>query len=162
MDRLISEVRASLEAGMFLLALQGSLALVDICGGLSAADGVASGANFRRWFKSNPGKAYPRISPDDVWHLRCGILHQGRAKSKNYDALFFTLPDGRGNTVREAYLNNAVSLDLVMFCTVVLDAVDSWWRRSQLDSPVRENAQHVVQVRPDGLPPYILGLPVLG
>lgn len=162
MDRMIREIRGALEARLFGLALQGSLALVDICGGLTARDGIARGATFKAWFTANLGEEYPELSPEDVWQLRCGILHQGRAKSCNYDALLFTLPDGRGNSVHHARINDVLNLDLILFCTSLLDAVEVWWRDNRLIEPIWSHSRHIVRVRPNGLEPYIVGLPVLG
>lgn len=144
-----------------MIALQSSLALVDICGGLSSRDGVARAATFRTWFSNHLGSTFNELSPDDLYQLRCGMLHQGRTKARQYDAIVFTLPDGRGNIFR-VRVDRTLSFDLVSFCTTIIDAVESWWRDAQLTEPVKSHSDHVVRIRPDGMAPYIIGVPMLG
>jgi hypothetical protein len=161
MDRLIAEVRAALENGAFVIALQGSLACIDICAALNSSDGSTRRTHFKTWFDAQLGSTYSSLSADDVYQLRCGMLHQGRASAHQYSAIVFTLPDGRGNVFHNNILNDALNLDLVTFVTDVLGAVGAWWTDSQSHSQVASNAAHLIQVRPNGLAPYIVGTPVL-
>lgn len=113
------------------------------------------------WFEAHVPDPYRRLSADDAYHLRCGILHQGRASSDQYEAIVFTLPDGRGNVFHNNIMGNALNLDLVTFCTDVLNAAETWWQSAKDADPVAANAEHLVQLRPGGLAPYIVGVPVL-
>ena len=160
-DQLIGEIRSALRSGAFTLALQGTLACVDICAALSSTDGRTTGAHFKAWFEAHVPNPYARLSADDAYQLRCGMLHQGRASADQYGAILFTLPDGRGNVFHNNVLNDALNLDLVTFCTDILDAADGWWQSAKDTDPVAANVQHLVQLRPDGLAPYIVGIPVL-
>lgn len=161
MDRLIEEIRAALRANMFILGLQGTLALVDICAALSSDDGRTRGTRFKAWFAENLGHRYHLLSAEDVYQLRCGMLHQGRTASDQYDAIMFTLPVSGGNYWHNIVANNALNLDLVTFCEDIIGAAELWWAANQAVEPVRTNSEDLVRLRLDGLAPYMVGRPVL-
>ena len=161
MDRLIREIETALGARMWLISLQGTLALVDIAAALQSPDGRTTGAKFKSWFEAHLGETYPLLSSEDMWLLRCGMLHQGRTASKNYDAVIFTLPDGRGNLFHNNIMNQTLQLDLVKFCSDVTAAVETWWATNDHLEPVATNAKDLVRVRQDGMAPYIVGVPIL-
>lgn len=162
MEQLINDIRAALVAGAYSLALQGALACVDICAALSADDGRTNRKHFKNWFEKYGSEASTLLTANDAYQLRCGILHQGRASGDQYQAIVFTLPNKQGITFHDNVMNGALNLDLEIFCTAVLSAAESWWRSSKDVEPVASNAEHLVQVRPDGLKPYFHGVPVLG
>src|SRR3954454_12197021 len=90
--RLVEEIRAAVGANAYYLALFGALALVDICGAAASDNGRSSPAKFKDWVKRHvPEQAG---EPDDLWHLRCSLLHEGRARTQGRDALriAFCLP----------------------------------------------------------------------
>lgn len=161
MDRLIEEIRAALRANMFTLALQGTLALVDICAALGSDDGRTRGSRFKAWFEENLGGKYQWLSPDDVYQLRCGMLHQGRMASDQYEAIIFTLPDASGNLFHNNRINDALNLDLVTFCDDIISAAEAWWEANRTSDPVRSNSADLAQIRPNGLAPYMVGMPIL-
>lgn len=161
MERLIGEIRAAVQGGAWILALQGSLACIDICAALGSEDGRTSRTHFKQWFRQHLAHRYPSLSEDDVYQLRCGLLHQGRASGAQYAALIFTLPDGNGNVFHNNILNDALNLDLRIFCSDVLNVAEGWWQSARDTEPVATNAEALLQLRPQGLPPYIVGVPVL-
>lgn len=161
MQRLIEEVRAALNAGAFTLALQGTLALVDICAALSADDGRTRRTRFKEWFTANLGHVYPAFDADDVYQLRCGMLHQGRISSDQYKAVIFTLPNTARIVMHNNIFDDAYNLDLLRFCNDVIGAAEKWWESNKELEPARSNSESLVRIRPDGLPPHIKGIPVL-
>jgi hypothetical protein len=161
MDYLIRDIRGALDAGLYALALQGALAVVDICGALGSSNGRSTGDRFKGWFEEHLGDNYDLLDPEDVWLLRCGILHQGRINSSKIDAILFTLPDGRGNVFDNNVIDGALNLDLRTFCRNIAAAAEVWWEANKNTEPVATNAEHIVRVRPDGLAGFIQGVPVL-
>lgn len=161
MDRLIAEIRATLNAGAVTLGLQGTMACIDICAALASADGQTSRTHFKEWFDRHLSSKYGWFSADDAYKLRCGMLHQGRASASQYSAIVFTLPDGRGNLFHNNIMNDVLNLDLMTFCADVLSAAERWWATNRNTDHVAANATNLVQVRPQGLSPYIVGVPVL-
>lgn len=162
MDRLIEEVRGALRANAFTLALQGALALVDICGSLAAENGRSTRTTFKACFADNLGEAYDLLDASDVYLLRCGMLHQGRMASDQYEFILFTLPNSRGIRFVQDVMNTGLILDLEIFCTSITDAAERWWSVHQFHEPVFTNAASLARVRPTGFDPIIVGLPVYG
>lgn len=166
MDRLIEEVRAALRANMFTLGLQGALALIDICAATASEDGRTRGPRFRAWFKENLSDAYRNLNAEDVYQLRCGMLHQGRTASEQYNVLLFTLPHESGNVLHNDIADNGdagrvLVLDLLRFCEDVIAAAERWWAAHQTKEPMRTNGLDVAKIHEDGYAPYVIGLPVL-
>ena len=50
MDEFLDEIAASCKAGNFYVTLFCCLALPDICGAISSADGTANGRKYKAWF----------------------------------------------------------------------------------------------------------------
>lgn len=161
MYRLIEEIRAALRANMFTLALQGTLALVDICAALGSDSGRTNRSLFEAWFQKNLGGKYPLLGADDVYQLRCGMLHQGRMSSKQYEAIIFTLPHPSETVLHNNRFNDALNLDLVEFCDDIITAAELWWAANRTADPVLSNSADLARIRPGGLEPYVVGLPVL-
>lgn len=160
MDRLTQEVRQALESGLWVVALQGTLALIDICAALDSEDGRTRRTRFEAWFSKYLGTKYPWFSAADAYQLRCGLLHQGRSSSGRYGSIAFNLPGGV--RVHNNIMDDIYVLDLNEFCDDVIGTVERWWHISKDSEPARSNSEHVVRVRPDGMPPSISGVPLLG
>ncbi len=160
MDRLIQEIRAALAANMFVIALQSSLALIDICAALESANGRTRRSLFEAWFERHLSPRYPNLSAQDAYELRCGLLHQGRLSSRNYSSIVFFLP-GTPALFSNGIVDDAFVHDLTLFVEDVLTAVSQWWALHGTSPLVSANSEHIVQIRPGGLPPYVVGMPVL-
>lgn len=161
MDGLIDEIRRALQAKLYAVSLQTTLALIDICGGLDAPNGRSTGKTFTAWFKKYVSPTYEDFSPDDAYRLRCGMLHQGKAHADQYAAVLFILPNPFFQ-IHRSIADDTYLLDLDTFCTDILDVVEAWWATNRHREPVRTNSEALVAVRPEGLSPFIVGSPVLG
>src|SRR4051812_30437594 len=76
MDELISQIRAAMDAGLYYVALMGTLMLPDICGALASENGQSTPSKYRDWLTAN----VPEQASDaaEIYGLRCSLLHQGR------------------------------------------------------------------------------------
>lgn len=72
-----------------------------------------------------------------------------------------TADSGSGNVFHNNILNDALNLDLRIFCSDVLDVAEGWSQSARRSEPVATNAESLLQLRPKGLPPYMVGMPVL-
>lgn len=158
MDELIIDVRKALIAGLFPLSLQSALALVDVCAALSSPDGRTRRTKFEAWFAEHAAST-SSLSPADAYELRCGLIHQGRASAKDYDAVIFTLP-GRVR-LHNVILDDVLCLDLATYCNDLLNVIDTWWQGHRTVEPVRTNAEATIRVRPDGFRNLVVGSPIL-
>jgi hypothetical protein len=160
LEPMLKEIEHALEAKLYYLAIMTSLAVPDVCAALEHESGRTKASRYMRWYKDNLGQQYPFITPQDIYSLRCGILHQGRAGSHGqYDRILFTLPgDVR---FHNNILNRALNLDAELFCRDVIQAARQWLERTTNDRHVRANLTHLVRLRPNGLAPYMIGAPVI-
>lgn len=161
---LTGESRRACDLGMHQLALRGVLCLIDTCGAIGSQNGRSTEGKFRRWLEQFAG--YDDDLTSRLWGLRCSVLHQGRALPDRHEipiAFIEPGPDrGRIHCI-ETEVEGAVILwlDLNSLIDEVGRAVDLWLDRRGAQQPVLGNLTHVARVRPEGLPPHLVGLPVL-
>lgn len=162
MEQYIREIRVAVEGKAWLLALSGVLSLPDMCAAIESVDGRTDGAKYRRWIERWLGEKYPRLNPGELWQLRCSFLHQGRTYARSYERIVFTGLDRR-TVFHNNVINNALNLDLPTFCNDMLEAVALWQAAAKDEDAETYNAnlENVVRWYPAGLPPYIVGTPVL-
>jgi hypothetical protein len=161
MDTILQEIEKALNAKLYYLAVAMALTLPDICAALASPDGESSGPKYKDWYNANLAKQYSNITDVDCWKLRCGVLHQGRCghPQMQYDRIIFTMP-GHG-IVHNNIMSKALNLDASVFCKDVIATVRAWLKINQNDSVIRANVQNLVKFRQNGLPPYIVGMPVI-
>ncbi len=135
------------------------MALVDICASLSEPDGITRRSVFKAWYLEHVAPRAGLLSADDAYLLRCGMLHQGRAHSDQYEAIVFTFPGPF--TMHGNVSDGALNLDIGIFCRTITDVASHWWTANQDVEPVRSNAEHLIRYRAEGLAPYFVGMPVL-
>jgi hypothetical protein len=94
--------------------------------------------------------------------LRCGVVHQGKFGfvGAQFDRAIFALP-GR-ITLKDCIINEAWVFSAVDFCQQAISAVRTWALAKRQDAVVLANLPRLVQVRPQGLAPYIVGQAVIG
>ncbi|WP_336640273.1 hypothetical protein [Microbacterium sp. USHLN272] len=150
MDYLTNEIREATRVGLWHVALQASLAAIDICAALNSEDGRTTGARFKQWAADWIGSS--PIHPDYLWQLRCGILHEGRLKET--PSVVFTVPLKAGWVVHQNSVDGVQQVDLLLFCNEICTKIESWWELSKEREPVATNAMSLVRERPDGLPGF--------
>jgi hypothetical protein len=157
------EVEKALSAGLFYLAILTALSLPDICGALESADGQTSGAKYRAWYDLWMAKLYPEITSVDLYSLRCGVVHQGRLghSKMQYARVIFTIPNAQRNVFHRNIINDALNLDAVTFCRDVIKCVSDWYAAKQNDPNVQANLPRLLRLRPNGIAPYMVGMPLI-
>ncbi|SUC35803.1 Uncharacterised protein [Providencia rustigianii] len=162
-DELIKQIKTSLKNGDYYIAIFMCLTLPDICAALESKDGEASGKKFKDWFdKYVSDKYYGMLSGDTCYRLRCGTLHQGKAMHAKlgYERIIFT-PTINGNVFHCNVLNDALNLDINTFSHDIIDGVATWMNDMKNNEFFVENFKSFLKIYPNGLPPYIVGYPVI-
>lgn len=59
-------------------------------------------------------------------------------------------------------MNDALCIDLQVFCREVIAGVRAWLAQVENAEPFKSNYEKFVRRYPDGLKPYIAGVPVIG
>lgn len=160
MDDLMREIRAAIGGGAWVLALFGTIALPDICAALGSLNGQSTGSKYKNWVRGNLSDKYPHLDPEELWQMRCSLLHQGNSSTRSYSRVVFVAPGG-GNVFHNNVLNDALNLDLPTFCEDVMSAAESWFEANATNPTVAKNAESLVRWHRGGLSPYVVGLDVL-
>lgn len=157
MDEIIREIRAAVAAQLYFLALLGALALIDICGALASEDGSSTRSKFKDWLRDN----VPEQAGDAalIYGLRCSMLHQGRAHPHGslFPMAFNAGPGGLHNlsTVVDGQQVGWCHID--MFVDEVTRGAEGWYERYKATNRVKLNMDKFARVRPEGLPPHMVG-----
>lgn len=164
MEELLKQIEHSIENGTYLLGLYVALALPDICGALESHNGVANGNRYKAWFNKWVSDQYDgQLTGEQCYAYRCGILHQGRANHNKlgYSRIIFLEP-GSNMTFHRNTLNDAYNIDLKIFCNDIVSGVRAWLKTMEGHASFQKNYDHLMKRHPDGLAPYIVGVPVIG
>lgn len=173
---MFAEMHKALEHELYYLALQMALSVPDICSALEARPDDER-LRFRRipdrykdWCARYVEKRFRNFTKEDCWALRGGVIHTGMAfghKASQYHRIIFTIPHPQrihleGNTFSGPGAPKPVhQLEIPTFCNRVAEAAREWWEAKWRDPTVSANAPHLLRLRPNGLSPYIVGLPVI-
>ena len=184
MRTLIEQVESSLGSGFYYLSLFGALAIPDIAGALSSEDGEASGKKYAEWYEvwvrprflevvraSVPEHARPYIkdienplSGDACYRFRCSLLHQGSSQHPKspYGRIIFIEPGTTTNVVHYGRMNDALCIDLNLFCREVTSGARLWLQTVEQTQQYNNNYERFARRHANGLVPYIGGVPVIG
>ncbi|MDI6742890.1 MAG: hypothetical protein QMD11_09125 [Smithella sp.] len=164
MKEFLEQIRETLDSGQFYLALFCCLALPDICGAISSEDGLASGSKYKAWFDRYVSPKYNgNLDGSNCYAFRCAALHQGRAEHNNlgYRRILFIDPVSSPEIqMHNNILNDALNLDVRLFCADILESVQQWIKESSNNEVFKRNYSVFLQRHEGGLPPYISGVDV--
>lgn len=169
MQPILDDIERALTAELFYVAVATALALPDVCGALEASNGTATRERYKQWWRKWLGSKYAFHTEDDVWSLRCGVVHNGSFGHRNsqFDRVVFHLPSPQvywHNTLFKNCSDTGVTvlvLNPVTFCNNMVEAAAQWLVANEHDPNVRKNIARVVQSRIDGFPPCFSGVPVI-
>jgi hypothetical protein len=159
---LLNQINFAAQNGLHLVAIGMAVALPDICVSLISADGRSTGEKFKQWCTDNlTGDKFSFVTGDDLWSMRCGVLHNGRFGDLKHNVakVIFTLPSGSSFTNCRA--DDAYLYGVAEFCNNLCQAVYAWHIANRDDQNVIKNMARIMQYYPQGLPPYIGGCTVI-
>lgn len=161
---LLSQIGWAADHGIYFLALAGALMIPDICGALEAPDGQATGSRYAAWFDTHVAPLHNNwMTGDMCWKFRCSLLHQGTAQHPRgaYSRILFVEPGAHGGTFHMNVLNDALNIDARMFCLELVAAALAWEESVSGTEPYETNVRKFVTRYPNGLRPYIVGVPII-
>lgn len=161
MHAIVNEIEATLGAGFYYVSIAMALSLPDMCAALESADGQTTGPKYRAWYNTWLAAKFNNITAEDMYRLRCGVVHQGRFghPRMQYSRIIFTLPGP--NHFHNNIFDDALNLDARTFCLDILSVVKAWYDAHAADQIVAENSSKLLQYRPNGLLPYMFGVAVI-
>ncbi|WP_303979761.1 hypothetical protein [Dongia mobilis] len=161
LDYLLAEIERAIQARFYFLALTMVLALPDLCVSLVSPDGRCNGERYRKWCKENLTKGFEFVTGDDLFSMRCGVVHNGRFgdMKNNVARVIFALPGSV--TFTNCKIDDSYVYSVADFCSNFIAAVRCWYSANAADANVTANLPRMMTLYPDGLAPYIKGTPIL-
>src|SRR5262249_2177556 len=132
-----------------------------------ADDGQTSGARYKAWFDANVAGQYGGVvSGEDCYRFRCALLHQGSSQNPQgqYSRVIFIEPSvalQSGLMAHNNVLNDALNHDVILFWQDLVQAARAWLGRVSDSQAFQRNFDRLMRRYPDGLHPYIVGVPVI-
>jgi len=167
-QELLRQIREAIAAHSYFLALYVSLTIPDICGALEADDGQVSRARYIAWFDRYIAPNYTirghaTLTGEVCYYYRCAVLHQGRARypKLGYSRILFAEPGANTTVFHNKVLNDALNIDVSVFCGELLAGAEAWLVDNQASPNVLRNIASLMQRHPNGLAPYLVGVPVI-
>ena len=173
MNDILDHIDKASEAGLYYVSLFSVLAVPDICGALEVTDGCATKTLYEGWFdkwvapgyRSGPVGQQQSLSGADCYHFRCRLLHQGSAltpKAPMANRFFFIEPGNSRIRMHNNRMNGAFNIDVGIFCKDMTNAARRWLIAVAGDATYQENAANSIRRHPNGLSPFVQGVPVIG
>jgi hypothetical protein len=168
MDDFFRQVETAAHQGVYFLALFGALVIPDLCSALEAPDGRATGPRYKTWFDGHMAPRYtfrgtPILTGETCYQFRCSLLHQGSTQhpQSNYSRVIFVEPGATTNVFHMNVMNDVLNIDVRQFCLEMVQAALAWRAEAVGNEPYETNITKFVTRYPNGLPPYIVGVPVI-
>ena len=172
---ILKEIQSALEAELYYAAVSISLSLPDICSALEIQYGHSRFSKVERrytaWCNQYLESKFSSLKAADIWALRGGLIHNAMLSKhpKNERGRILLMPPNPQQIViHEMEVcdgapegEHGVQVYLPFFCENMIAAVTEWWEAKRQDPLVQRNLPDLVRYRPDGLAPFMVGLPVI-
>jgi hypothetical protein len=167
LQELLDQIDAASDAYLYYVAFASALTVPDMCAGLEASRGNATGARYRAWFDKWVGPRYmragePTLDGDAWYRLRCSLLHQGSAfpEGGRFTRVLFIEPTS-GILVHNNVMDDALNIDVKVFCRDITESARAWLATVIGTEPFETNSSRFIRRHSYGLPDYIRGVPVI-
>lgn len=165
----LDQVQRASDAHLYYLSLAGALLVPDMAGAAEAEDGIAKPARYVSWFDRYVAAHYPKrdespiMSGTDCWGLRCSLLHQGRLAPHqgSFSRVLFIEPGATTNFFHLGVQDDALHIDVTRFVADVVSGALTWLDAVEDSAVYQRNYSESMQRYPEGLAPYIGGVPVI-
>lgn len=139
-----------------------------MCAALESENGQSDPQRYKHWFNTFLQEKYEsQLAAEDMYRLRCAVAHQGRFEhpGMKYERVFFTLrPGGMFFHKNElpGTIKDGLNLDLFWFCKDVVESAEAWFEQKKNEPQVQKNLNRLVRFHPNGMLPYLEGVPAVG
>jgi hypothetical protein len=161
MQEIIDSIRKNLRDGNYYAALFMAIILPSICGALESDNGEDTKAKYIDWYNRYIDDLM--LKGEDCYALRCSLLHQGRTthRSSSFARVLFTYPSPSRTTFHNNFTEGGLNLDIPLFCESVLRAVEKWQAEVENTANYQRNIANTIRLYPNGLGPYMGGIPLI-
>lgn len=160
----LSQIMQALAANLYYVSLFASLAVPDICGAIGSANGRARPSKYMDWFDRYVAPRYMgMLTGRDCYYYRCSALHQGSSQHPQgtYSRILFVEPSATTSILHCNILNDALNIDVRIFCNDIVSGALNWLKENETTPTYERNYNRFMRRYPNGLAPYIVGVPVI-
>jgi len=160
----LAQIKKGLDENLYFLSLFSTLAIPDLCGAVGSVNGEASAKKYKAWFDKYFAPKYNGfLGGDDCYFFRCSLLHQGRSQHPNntYKRVLFVEPSATTNVFHNNIMNDALNIDVRIFCSDMIAGAEKWLEENEETELFKKNYDKFMRRYPNGLSPYIVGVPVI-
>jgi hypothetical protein len=160
---MFEQIKKALRVDLYILALSSALMIPDIAGAIDSDDGLASKKKYIKWYDTWVGSACKFMDGEICYQIRCSYLHQGTFNlgKGNYKRVIFLHPKVKGIYMHCNVMNDALNLDIGRFCLDIIAGAEKWLLKVENTPLFKTNYDKFMRTYPNGLPPYIVGVPVI-
>jgi hypothetical protein len=180
MRTFIAQIRKTIELKLYYVALTSALSIPEIAGAMNTENGEAKGGGYAAWFdkwvfprfEENTGcKKSTQLSGALCYGYRCAMLHQGRSQQTNsrrkssspYANIMFIEPGYPNYDMHYVLIGGkALLIQLDKFVEEILCGCELWLDFVEGTEPFETNYKGFARRHPQGLQPYVNGVPVIG
>lgn len=169
----LDEVQGAFDCGLYFVALSSGLLIPDACGAVEYPD-LRNGQRYARWYdryvETPPLGVRYVLNGDMVWKIRNGMIHETALdfRAHGFDRVLFTIPDRTGLTMdRNAMTEcgpsreSAIDLNLELFLQRIIKGANRWVDEISADPEKSARLDGLIQLRPNGRAPFIVGKPLI-
>lgn len=167
---LISEVRAAIKLRLYMPALIALFAIPDAAAAIEYP-GEKPSQRYTRWYDSFVGKA-SGLEGATAWLARNALIHETavnwHAAGLATNRLIIGIPDAARSGVvhgvgieAASIAGRAGAIDLTLLSSAILEGAERWLGDAERDPDKRARIEGLLQVRPDGVEPYMTGRPLI-
>jgi len=167
MEFIFSEIENCLKAKLYYSAFVCALILPDTCASLSAPN-EKTNVRYIEWYKKYVHSEKNFYTSEDCYALRCSMVHEGAtfAHKSKFSRVLFILPEysnifGHNNMIQIGD-EMVLMIDINIFCREIVNGARKWFSEIQQNEHFKKNYQKIIKIHPEGYPPYIVGIPVMG
>lgn len=164
LEAILREMNRAVEADLNLVGLAIAAAIPAICASLAMDDGRSNGQDYQTWCSLNlyPDKGFDYISPEELYLMRCGLLHQGRVEIAHHKKGKLTPHEGLKGVVFAVdgpRMTNCVGDDRYIysvkeFCENMAAATRGWLAKERANPIVTRNLDSMMRYRPFSAPGF--------
>ena len=170
MRAFLDEIQATLDCGIWSPALAAVLIVPDACGAIEFP-ALKNGERYTDWYDAHvePFGFTAASSGELVWKIRNAMLHEAGMQFDAFglDRVIFVTPNKSGITLDQGRSQSvpggpmALMLDLIRFVQRILLGAGKWLSAIAIDQEKQSRLDRLLQFRPTGLSPHLIGLPVV-
>ncbi|MBC2858837.1 hypothetical protein [Stappia sp. 28M-7] len=168
LERIVRDIQQAIKVKLYYPALLVALTIPDICMGLTLnkSDFVKKN-HYIEFINRYTTEQSLGLDGTSCYQLRGGLVHRADLRGHAYfdnTHVIFTVPESRGHIHALTLVvedKRAAMFDLELFCQAMIGAARKWYEDHKNDPMVVENLKNLIRWCPEGLPPFVGGLPVV-